>query len=227
MVDIDKTDYVILKILKENPKVSPKEISEIVEVSTEDVKKRIKDLIKKHLFIPKVQFFEKTLRKMEKLDEKDCTILNLLQENCRMSLTEISKRVGLSVDSVKKRIERMTKYHIFFPKIQLRPRNFGFNDIVDVKIKLHNYTEEDINEFIKFLEDYPRVAEMFSVSGDWDFSIVIISKDAEDLGKTSSMIRNKFNKIISGWSESLTTCAYKFEKYDMLKLMGYTKDVQK
>jgi len=223
MVDIDKTDYIILKLLKENPKMPPKEISEIVEIPAEEVKKKIKNLIKKHIFLPKAQFFEKTLRKMEKLDEKDCLILNLLQENCRMSLTDISKKVGLSVDSVKNRIDRMIKYHIFFPKIQLRPRNFGFNDIVDVKIKLHNYTEEDIEEFIGFLEKNPRVAEIFSISGDWDFSIVIIAKDVEDLGRTSSMIRNKFNKIISGWSESLTTCAYKFESYDMLKLMGYEK----
>ena len=55
---------------------------------------------------------------MKELDEKDCLILNLLQENCRMSLTDISKKVGLSIDSVKKRIKRMIKDDIFFPKIK-------------------------------------------------------------------------------------------------------------
>ena len=40
---------------------------------------------------------------MVKLDEKNCLILNLLQENCRISLTELAKRVDLSIDSVKKR----------------------------------------------------------------------------------------------------------------------------
>ncbi|NQU99341.1 MAG: Lrp/AsnC ligand binding domain-containing protein [Parcubacteria group bacterium] len=113
----------------------------------------------------------------------------------------------------------MIKDDIFFPKIQLRPRNFGFKNIVDIKIKLHNYSEKDIKEFVEYLKGNPRVAEIFSISGDWNFSIVIIAKDAEDLGETSNLIRNKFNKIINGWSESLTTSVYKFENYDMLKLI--------
>jgi len=158
---------------------------------------------------------------MKELDKKDCVILNLLQENCRMSLTDISKKVGLSIDSVKKRIKRMIKDNIFFPKIQLRPRNFGFKNIVDIKINLHNYSEKDIKEFIEYLKENPRVAEIFSISGDWNFSIVIIAKDAIDLGRITNEIRNKFSKIIDGWSESLTTNVYRFENYDMLKLMEH------
>jgi Lrp/AsnC family transcriptional regulator len=158
---------------------------------------------------------------MYKLDEKDCLILNLLQEDCRMSLTKISKKVGLSIDSVKKRIEKMIKNNIFLPKIQLRPRNFGFNNIIDVKIKLHNYDKQDITKFVDYLQNNQRVSEIFSVSGDWDFSIVIIAKDAIDLGKVTAEIREKFDKIIRDWSESLTTRAYKFEIYDMSKLMGH------
>jgi len=135
-----------------------------------------------------------------------------------MSLTDISKKVGLSIDSVKKRIKRMIKDDIFFPKIQLRPRNFGFKNIVDIKIKLHNYSEKDIKEFVEFLEKTPYIVEMFSVSGDWDFSIVVIAKDALHLGEITMVIRDKFGNIISDWSESLTTHAYKFEKYNMLNL---------
>ncbi len=163
---------------------------------------------------------------MKELDEKGCLILNLLQEDCRMSLTGISKKVGLSIDSVKKRIKRMIKENIFYPKIQLRPRNFGFKNIVDIKIKLHNYSEKDKNQFINFLEENPRVAEIFSVSGDWNFSIVVIAKDAIDLGNVVESIRNKFSYMISDWSESLTTHAYKFERYDLIKLMGFKEEIQ-
>lgn len=160
---------------------------------------------------------------MKKVDEKDCLILNLLQKDCRMSLTNISKEVGLSIDSTKKRIKKMIEERIFYPKIQLRPRNFGFTNITDIRIKLHNSTIEEVERFIEFLKEHPRVAEILSLSGEWDLSIVILTRDAYDLGSITKEIRSRFSNIISSWSESLTVCAHKFEDYNMLKLMGYEK----
>ena len=165
---------------------------------------------------------------MVKLDEKNCLILNLLQKNCRMSLSEISRKIGLSVDATKKRIDKLLAESVFNPKIQLRPRGFGFPNVVDVKIKLHDYNDKKIKEFIEYAVDHPRISEVFSISGGWDFTLVIISKDHEDLAVVTEEIRRKFGSIISEWSESLTTVPYKFEEYDMLKLVGYkTKDKSK
>ncbi|HJX05179.1 MAG TPA: Lrp/AsnC family transcriptional regulator [Candidatus Nanoarchaeia archaeon] len=160
---------------------------------------------------------------MVKIDEKNCIILNLLQQNCRMSLTDIAKKVGLSVDSVKKRVGKMLSEGVFYPKIQLRPRTLGFKNIVDVKIKLHNHTTKDIEDFVSYLQQHPRVAEIFIMSGSWNFSIVFISKDFDDMRKVSAEIQNKFGKIINEWVESLTTGVYKFEEYDLLKLINPEK----
>jgi Lrp/AsnC family leucine-responsive transcriptional regulator len=164
---------------------------------------------------------------MKKIDKIDCQMLELLQQDCRMSLTAIAKHVHLSVDSVKKRMNKLQKMEIFFPKIQMRPRHFGFNNVVDIKIKLSNYDEKDIKEFVEYLKNNSLIVEIFSVSGQWDYSIVMIAKDAEDLGVNTELIRNKFKKIISGWSESLTTSAFKFEKYDMWKLINYQQQFKK
>ncbi|MBW2975064.1 Lrp/AsnC family transcriptional regulator [Candidatus Woesearchaeota archaeon] len=156
---------------------------------------------------------------MRDFDEKDGIILNILQDNCRTSLTEISKKVDLSIDSVKKRIRKMENV-IFHPRIQIRPRSLGFSNIVDVKIKLSNHSKEEIDSFIKYLQDHPRIAEAFSVSGEWDLSIVIISRDADELDNITSSIKSKFGKIIGSWCESTTLKAYKFEKYDMERLLA-------
>ena len=152
------------------------------------------------------------------LDEKNRMILNLLQKDCRMPLTAIAEQISLSVDSIKKRIDKMVQQNIFFPKIQLRPRNFGFKHIVDVKIKLHNTTEQSQKDFIQYLTQHPRVAELFTISGEWDISLVFISKDNADLAMVKNEIRNKFGGIINDWTESITLQAHKFEEYDMLKL---------
>jgi len=159
-----------------------------------------------------------------KLDKTNCKILNLLQEDCRMSYTEISKKVGLSVDSVKKRIDSMLKQGFFFPQIQIRPRRIGFQYVVDIKIKLHNYNDKELKQFIEYLSNHHRVAELFSISGQWDFTVVILAKDHEDLAAVTEGIRKTFSKMINDWSESITTVAYKFEKYDMLKILEDLKN---
>jgi DNA-binding Lrp family transcriptional regulator len=153
------------------------------------------------------------------LDRKDCMILNILQKNCRESLTSISKKVGLSVDSVNKRIKKMQRYNIFHPKIQLRPRNFGFRNIVDIKIKLRYDSKDSVDKFVKYLVAHPRVIEIFGNSGDSDLSIVVMAYDAIDLGKITNEIKYSYGNIINSWSETLTTNSYKFEEFDMLSLM--------
>lgn len=158
---------------------------------------------------------------MTNLDEKDCTILNLLQEDCRASLTDIAKKVKLSVDSVKKRIEKMEKNGIFYSRIQIRPRSLGFNNIVDVKIKLKDHSKKHIDEFINYLQENTRVAEIFSVGGEWDLSIVIISKDLNDFYEVISDIKSRYGNMISMWNESITLKAHKFETYDVKKLLGF------
>lgn len=158
-----------------------------------------------------------------KLDKKNCMILDLLQKDSRMSLTKIGAKVNLSVDSVKKRIQKMKENKIFYSKIQLRPRNFGFQNVVDIKIKFHNHSKQLFNKFVDTMFANPYVVEIFSVAGVWDFSIIVIAKDAHHLGKISSSIRTEFSELIKDWCESLTTRVYKFENYDMMKLYEEVK----
>jgi Lrp/AsnC family leucine-responsive transcriptional regulator len=153
-----------------------------------------------------------------KLDRKDATILNLLQKNCRMPITKIAREVSLSPDSVKKRMDKMLKGDIYHPQIQLRPRNFGFSNIVDIKIKVAFESQKELDDFINYLRSHPRVPEIFSIAGEYDFSIVVISRDAIDLGDVVKEIRNRFGKMITDWNVSLTMKCHKFEKYDMLEI---------
>jgi len=155
---------------------------------------------------------------MNNLDEIDCKILNLLQKNCRISLTDISKNVNLSVDSVKKRVDKLIKLEIFYPKIQLRPGYFGYKNVLEIKIKLHNNSEKETVDFIEYLKNSPYIVELISISGYADYTVVIIAKNSVEMGKLTSKIRMMFSKIIDQWNESLTTRVYKFEEYDMNKL---------
>ena len=163
---------------------------------------------------------------MVTIDKINSIILNELQKNCRISFTNLAKIVNLSVDSTKKRFNKLLKNGLFYPKIQLRPRHFGYPNIVEVKIKLQNYDANEFQLFIDYLKNNPRIIQILSLSGEWNISIVFIAKDFSDVGVVSENIRNKFGKIIGDWSESLTTCVHKFENYHMIKLLeDMNKDV--
>ena len=112
----------------------------------------------------------------------------------------------------------MMEKGIYFQKIQLRPRNFGYSNVADVKIKVQYKDEKELDEFISFIKKHPRVVEFFSIAGEYDFSLVLIAKDAIDLGDITSNIRGRFGGMITAWNVSLTIKSYKFEEYDMLSL---------
>lgn len=150
------------------------------------------------------------------LDKKDREILMVLQENSRESLTNIAKKVHLSIDSVNKRIKEMQRKGIFdFSMLNIDPRAIGFPLIADVKIKLHNITEKQKNALVGYLKEHPRVIDLLSIMGDYDLTCVLIAKDTNELEKISLEIRQKYSDLISDWRSILILKTHKFEYYDL------------
>ena len=149
------------------------------------------------------------------LDDKDREILMILQRNGREKLTEIAKKVKLSIDSVNKRMKEMQRKGVYTINTFIEPRVIGFSLVVDVKIKLRNITEKDKNEFIFHLANHPRVIDLLSLMGEFDLTCVMIAKDANEFDKISTEIRQKYSHIIDDWKGMLILKTYKFEEYDL------------
>ena len=150
------------------------------------------------------------------IDDKDKKILMMLQQNGRVQLKEISKKVNLSIDSVHKRIKEMMKKGVFTSTILIDPRVIGYPLIADVKIKLKNISKEEREKFIEYLQKQERVTELLSVMGDYDFTCVIITKDSNEFEELSTQIRQKFKELILEWKGILVLKTYKFEEYKLL-----------
>ena len=71
------------------------------------------------------------------IDEIDKKILQLLKNNARISLTEIAKKVGLSVMGVKNRISRLEKKGIITNySVNIDYTKLGYNIIAFVGISV-------------------------------------------------------------------------------------------
>jgi len=149
------------------------------------------------------------------IDEKDKKILMVLQEDGRVQLKAISKKVNLSIDSVHKRIKEMKRKNVFRSTILINPRVIGYPLVADIKIKLKNVSEIKRQKFINYLQDHERCTELLSTFGDYDFTCVLITKDSNELEKISTQIRQKFKELILEWKGILVLSTYKFEEYSL------------
>ena len=105
---------------------------------------------------------------------------------------------------------------IFEFGIFVEPRSIGFPLVADIKIKLQNITEEQKNSFVGYLKEHPRVIDLLSLMGDYDFTCVLIAKSTSELDKISTEIRQKYSKLIADWKGMLILKTHKFEEYNML-----------
>lgn len=147
------------------------------------------------------------------LDEKDKAILIVLQDDGRESITNIAKKVGLSIDSVFNRVKELQKKGVFSAGIFINPRVIGFPLIVDVRIKLHNVSPEMKEKFVKHLGSHERITNLFSITGEYDFLCTIIAKDTNELEEIITSIRNHYKDYIQDWETTLFLKTYKLEKY--------------
>lgn len=105
-----------------------------------------------------------------KLDKIDRRILRLLQQEGRISFTELGERVGLSTTPCTERVRRLeregviTGYHA-----RLDPRQVGASLLVFVEISLAYKSGDIFEEFRRAALRLPNVLECHLVSGDFDY----------------------------------------------------------
>lgn len=106
------------------------------------------------------------------LDRVDRHILDLLQQDGRMSMTELADKVGLTVTPCIERVRRLerekviTGYHA-----RVSPAALGAGLLVFVEISISHKSDRSFEEFRKEILRIPQVQECHLVSGDFDYMV--------------------------------------------------------
>ncbi|TRZ67263.1 MAG: winged helix-turn-helix transcriptional regulator [Rhodocyclaceae bacterium] len=109
---------------------------------------------------------------MRELDRIDRKILGILQQQGRISTTELSERVSLSATPCAERIKRMERegvisgYHA-----RIDPRALGLGMLVFVEIILAAKSDDIFETVKRELRGIPEVLECHLVSGNFDYLI--------------------------------------------------------
>lgn len=109
-------------------------------------------------------------QKVKKIDRIDRNILTILQQEGRISYTELADRVGLSTTPCMERVKRLerdgfiTGYHA-----RVNPQMLNYNLLVFVEIALSYQSPDAFERFNRAVSTLPYILECHLVSGDADY----------------------------------------------------------
>ena len=112
------------------------------------------------------------------LDSKDLAILQLLQENARITVKEISEKIHLSTTPVHERIKRMEETGVikqYATLVDHTKVKKGLMVICYVSLKQHSKNAGD--KFIKTIQELNEVIECYNISGEFDFMLKVVAED--------------------------------------------------
>src|SRR6185312_12818227 len=106
------------------------------------------------------------------LDKIDRRILDLLQQNGRLSMTELADAVGLTVTPCIERVRRLERDGVIMGyHARVAPAALDAGLLVFVEISMSSKSERTFEEFRREVLCVPQVLECHLVSGDFDYMI--------------------------------------------------------
>lgn len=115
------------------------------------------------------------------MDAKDKEILNLLQRNGRMSISELASQVSLSDTPCLRRVKKLEESGVISGySAQLNSKELGLNVLIYAFIKLQGNTDKNAEVFEQSALALENVLECSVISGSHDYLLKIIAKDLED-----------------------------------------------
>ncbi|QQE75070.1 Lrp/AsnC family transcriptional regulator [Brevibacillus composti] len=111
------------------------------------------------------------------MDSVDKEILLILQEQARISMTELGKMVGLSQPAVTERVRRLEERGVIREyRAVVSPEKA--NKQVSAYLLFHTKRCE---KFIEFCREYPDVIELHRISGQYNYLLKVVTDSMQTL----------------------------------------------
>ena len=114
------------------------------------------------------------------MDKLDTRILELLQTNGELTVTEVADRVGLSKAPCWRRIQKLQRQGVIRRTVALLDAHaLNLGTTVFVTLMTANHREAWFAKFVRAVHDIPEVIEIHRMSGDVDYLIRIVVPDID------------------------------------------------
>ncbi|HEX8957617.1 MAG TPA: Lrp/AsnC family transcriptional regulator [Burkholderiaceae bacterium] len=126
------------------------------------------------------------------MDSKDRHILEILQENADVHISELAERVGLSQTPCWRRIQRLKEQGVIVKNVTLvKPQMVNVGVTVFVAVRTSTHTSAWFDHFKSIVEAIPEVVEFYRMSGEIDYLLRVVVPDIAAYDKV-------YKRLISG-----------------------------
>ncbi len=109
------------------------------------------------------------------LDDRDRKILDLLQADAGISVSDLAERVSLSVSACSRRIQRLEESGYIARRIVVLDREkMGVPTTVFALIKTAHHSDEWIESFRSAISSVPEIVEAHRLTGNHDYILKIV-----------------------------------------------------
>lgn len=124
-----------------------------------------------------------------KIDQTDAKILNLLQADARKSNQELSDQIGMSASPCWRRVKRLEDDQVIQGYgVLLDRKKIGLGVMVFIRVSIDSHSELEAKKFEQRVTELEYVVACYSIGGDADFLLQVVSPDLDTYAEFSMSI---------------------------------------
>lgn len=144
------------------------------------------------------------------LDGVDRQLLDWLQRDASLSLSDLAEKVNLTTTPCWKRLKRLEESGILRKRVALLdPEALGLAFTAFVQIKTANHSEVWYRKFVDVVTPFPEVMECYRMAGEYDYMLKV---QVADMGAFDRFYKKLVNSI-DGLTNVTSTFAMEPLKY--------------
>jgi len=126
------------------------------------------------------------------MDGTDRRLLAVLQRDGRATNAALATQVGLSESACLRRMRRLEETGVIRGYgARIDAGAVGYTVRVLVRITLKSQTDRDFSAFERAVQAVPNVVDCYLTTGQWDYELIAIARDAADLERLHGTVLTK------------------------------------
>ena len=144
------------------------------------------------------------------MDVVDKKILNILQANAALPLSELSRRIGISKTPCWNRIRKLEELGVINHRVTLLDRHkLGLPIVVFLSISVSRHSEKWVTHFTQIISKYKQIIEVHRLTGSSaDYVLKVVASSIEDYDEFQQILISEVEFTSMSSSVSLQEMKY-------------------